>query len=58
LGDVAKIVGGGTPNTSNEKFWNGNINWYSPAEIGENSYMVSSKKKITKLVSIPILLRI
>ncbi|MBD5800428.1 restriction endonuclease subunit S [Bacillus pseudomycoides] len=49
LGDVADIVGGGTPSTSSEEYWNGNIDWYSPVEIGEKTYVSSSQKKITEL---------
>ncbi|QIK50876.1 restriction endonuclease subunit S [Jeotgalibaca porci] len=49
LGEVADIVGGGTPSTQVEKYWNGDINWFSPTEIGETSYLNSSERKITKL---------
>ena len=34
LGDVATIVGGGTPSTNNDAYWDGAIDWYSPAELG------------------------
>ncbi len=47
LGDLADIVGGGTPSTSISEFWGGNIDWYSPAEIGEQTYVKNSRKKIT-----------
>lgn len=47
--DVANIVGGGTPNTNNPEFWDGDIDWYSPAEIGEQSYVNNSRKKISYL---------
>ncbi|WP_251421354.1 restriction endonuclease subunit S [Veillonella agrestimuris] len=49
LGEVSKIVGGGTPDTSNSKYWNGEIDWYSPVEIGEDRYKFHSVRKITKL---------
>ncbi|NLH35318.1 MAG: restriction endonuclease subunit S [Lactococcus chungangensis] len=49
LGDVAEIVGGGTPSTSILEYWNGEINWYSPVEIGNQIYVSSSQNKITKL---------
>lgn len=49
LGEVADIVGGGTPSTQVEKYWNGDINWFSPTEIDETSYLNSSERKITKL---------
>ena len=48
LGEVADIVGGGTPNTSIPEFWDGNIDWYAPAEIYNQIYVSSSKRKITK----------
>lgn len=49
LGDVVDIVGGGTPDTNVPEFWNGDIDWYSPTEIGENVYANGSTKKITAL---------
>ena len=49
LGEVARIVGGGTPKTSIPEYWNGEINWYSPVEIGKQTYVYSSQKKITEL---------
>lgn len=47
--DVADIIGGGTPSTSNHEYWNGDIDWYSPTEIGEKVYANGSEKKITEL---------
>ncbi|MFQ1779250.1 restriction endonuclease subunit S [Aeromonas veronii] len=47
--DIADIIGGGTPSTSISKFWNGDIDWYSPTEIGSNVYAEGSQKKITTL---------
>lgn len=49
LGEIAQIIGGGTPSTKNPEYWNGSINWYSPIEIGKNIYVSKSNKKITKL---------
>ncbi|MCL1632805.1 restriction endonuclease subunit S [Sporolactobacillus sp. CPB3-1] len=49
LGKVADIIGGGTPSTSNEDYWDGDIDWYSPVEIGEQTYVENSQKKITEL---------
>ena len=28
LGDIADIVGGGTPSTGNQSSWDGDIDWY------------------------------
>ncbi|HFI0733258.1 TPA: restriction endonuclease subunit S, partial [Streptococcus suis] len=49
LGEVAEIVGGGTPSTSINEYWNGDIDWYSPAEIGKKIYVSSSQRKISDL---------
>lgn len=47
LGDLCTIVGGGTPSTSIPEYWGGDIDWYSPTEIGGNVYASGSVKKIT-----------
>lgn len=49
LSDVASIVGGGTPSTSNPEYWDGDIDWYAPAEIGDQIYISESRKTITEL---------
>ena len=48
LGDIAEIVGGGTPNTNISAYWDGDINWYSPAEINDQIYVNSSQRKISE----------
>lgn len=48
LGELAEIVGGGTPSTSVNSYWDGDIDWYAPAEIGEQIYLESSQRKITE----------
>ena len=48
LGELAEIVGGGTPSTSMGSYWDGDIDWYAPAEIGEQIYLESSQRKITE----------
>lgn len=48
LGDVATIVGGGTPSTNNDAYWDGEIDWYSPAELGERVYADRSVRRITQ----------
>lgn len=49
LHDIVDIVGGGTPSTSNPEYWDGEIDWYSPTEIGEKVYAEGSIKRITEL---------
>ena len=47
LGDVCSIIGGGTPDTTTAKFWDGGINWFTPSEIGKTKYVVSSLRSIS-----------
>ena len=47
LGQLAKVAGGGTPKTTISKYWNGNINWFTPTEVGYHKYLIKSKSKIT-----------
>lgn len=49
LGEIADIIGGGTPKTDEPKFWNGEIDWYAPAEIGSNRYVAGSVRTITSV---------
>lgn len=48
LGEVADIVGGGTPSTNVSNYWDGNIDWYAPAEISDQIFLSSSQRKITE----------
>lgn len=48
LSNITDIVGGGTPSTSNPDYWEGDIDWYTPAEIGEQIFAYGSVRKITK----------
>ena len=48
LRDIAEIVGGGTPNTKVKKYWDGDIDWYTPTEIKGKRYVNNSTKKITR----------
>ncbi|MFP6171723.1 restriction endonuclease subunit S [Helicobacter pylori] len=49
LGDIAEIIGGGTPSTQITSFWNGSINWFTPTEIGITKYVHKSQRTITPL---------
>lgn len=46
--NVSEIVGGGTPDTTKNIYWNGGINWFTPSEIKEN-FVSESERKITEL---------
>lgn len=49
LGDLTKIVVGGTPSTTNDEYWtNGTVNWLSSGDIN-NGIIKKSSKMITEL---------
>ena len=48
LGGVAHVVGGGTPSTYNPLYWNGEIQWFTPTEVGHQKYVKTSKRTISK----------
>ena len=48
LSELASIVGGGTPDTTVPKYWNGEIQWFTPSEIGKHKYVLHSERTISK----------
>ena len=48
LREVAEIVGGGTPDTNIDEYWDGNIQWFTPSEIKSN-FVSKSIRTITEL---------
>ncbi|MGL4519370.1 MAG: restriction endonuclease subunit S [Phocaeicola sp.] len=48
ISEVASVVSGGTPDTSIPSFWGGEINWFTPSEIGRAKYVNSSERTITE----------
>ena len=49
LGDVATVVSGSTPKTSVKEYWNGHLNWITPAELQEDIHIVyETQRKITE----------
>ena len=50
LGDICEIVSGSTPKSEVAEDWDGDIKWITPAELNEDSYIVSdSVRKISQL---------
>ena len=47
LGEVAEIIGGGTPSTTTTNYWNGGIVWFNPSEIGKKKYVSNSNRTIS-----------
>ena len=50
LGDICTIVSGSTPKTEVAEYWDGDIKWITPAELNDESYIISdSARKLTAL---------
>jgi hypothetical protein len=47
LGEVGSVVGGGTPDSTKDDYWNGDIEWFTPTEI-RSKYAGGSRRKITE----------
>lgn len=49
LKELCAVISGSTPSTTKEEYWNGNIDWITPAELidGDNYYYYESQRKIT-----------
>lgn len=49
LGDICTIVSGTTPKSGCPEYWDGDINWVTPAELNDESDVIyESQRKITK----------
>ncbi len=50
IDDVADVIGGGTPNTSNKIFWGGDIAWLTPRDLTNYNrvYISKGERSITK----------
>lgn len=49
MSDIAIVVGGGTPDTTDSLLWNGNIQWFTPTEVGHSKYVSKSVRTISQL---------
>ena len=49
IGTIAQILNGATPSTSNPDYWDGNIIWVTPDDLGKlkGRYITGSARKIT-----------
>ena len=50
LGDICDVVGGGTPSTKIDDYWNGNIPWLTPKDLSgySNRYISKGERSITE----------
>jgi len=46
---IIKLSGGGTPDTNNETYWNGNIPFFTPADVIDSYYSIRTEKNVTQL---------
>lgn len=47
LGEVYTIISGTTPDTNEQKYWNGTNLWVTPAELNNEIYINTTARKIT-----------
>lgn len=45
---IADLQGGGTPNTSNQVFWNGDIPFFTPSDANNSVFSIQTIQNITK----------
>lgn len=45
--EFVKLSGGGTPDTNNATFWNGDIPFFTPADVSSGYYSIQTEKTIT-----------
>ena len=48
INDLADVIGGGTPDITVKSYWDGEIQWFTPSEIGKNKFVDSSLRTITE----------
>ncbi len=50
IDEIGQLVGGGTPDTTNKEFWNGDILWAVPTDITklQTNLIEDTERKITK----------
>lgn len=45
--DIVQLMGGGTPQTDEDSFWNGNILFFTPKDISRSPFCISTEKHLT-----------
>lgn len=50
LGEICEIISGSTPKTNVAEYWDGDIDWITPAELTDETYIIrESQRKITQV---------
>lgn len=49
IGEIASVVGGGTPSTARPEYWDGDIAWLTPGDLAgrEGSTVISTSRSVT-----------
>ena len=45
--DVVQLMGGGTPKTEEDSFWNGDILFFTPKDVSHSPFCISTEKHLT-----------
>lgn len=45
--DVIQLMGGGTPKTEEDSFWNGDILFFTPKDVSHSPFCISTEKHLT-----------
>lgn len=48
LGDIGEVITGSTPPTTKLEYWNGEYNFYSPADFDDHIYCCKTERTVTK----------
>ena len=46
--DIVQLLGGGTPKTDDESFWNGSVPFFTPKDITDSPYCLITEKYLTE----------
>ncbi|TGG87507.1 restriction endonuclease subunit S [Geotoga petraea] len=51
IGEIGKVVGGGTPRTKVEEYWNGDVSWITPKDLSGYSdrFIYKGERSITQV---------
>ena len=45
--DIVQLMGGGTPKTEEDSFWNGDILFFTPKDVSHSPFCISTEKHLT-----------
>lgn len=48
IGEVSKVLGGSTPKTNVDEYWNGDFPWITPAELKGTKYIYDTERHISE----------